>query len=127
VGAIKLVSPANKDRPAHRDGFTAKCQTCLQQGIGLMIVDVVTTLSGNLHNELMQRLELPIEPMQAELYAIAYRVAEVHERPHLEIWQESFTVWQSASNAAALSQRRALSADQFGGNLPLHLHSTTDS
>ncbi|QZZ20877.1 DUF4058 family protein [Leptothermofonsia sichuanensis E412] len=92
VGAIKLVSLANKDRPTHRDGFTAKCQTCLQQGIGLMIVDVVTTLSGNLHNELMQRLKLPIEPMQAELYAIAYRVAEVHERPHLEIWQESFTV-----------------------------------
>lgn len=57
-----------------------------------MIVEVVTALSGNLHNELMQWLELPIEPMQAELYAIAYRVAEVHERPHLEIWQESFTV-----------------------------------
>jgi hypothetical protein len=29
VGAIELVSPANKDRPAHRDAFTAKCQTYL--------------------------------------------------------------------------------------------------
>lgn len=92
VGAIELISPANKDRPSHRDAFTSKCQTYLQQGIGLIIVDVVTTLSANLHNELMQRLEMPIEPMQADLYAIAYRVAEADKISHLEIWQENFAV-----------------------------------
>ncbi len=92
VGAIELVSPANKDHPAHRDAFTAKCQTYLQQGIGLIIVDVVTPLTANLHNELMKRLDMPIDPMQADLYAIAYRVAETDETSHLEIWQESFTI-----------------------------------
>lgn len=92
VGAIELVSPANKDRPAHRDAFTSKCQTYLQQGIGLIVVDVVTTLSANLHNEMMKRLELSIEPMQADLYAIAYRVAEADDTPHLNIWQETFTI-----------------------------------
>ncbi|MBF2050602.1 DUF4058 family protein [Leptolyngbya sp. NK1-12] len=92
VGAIELISPANKDRPAHRDAFTSKCQTYLQQGIGLIIVDVVTTLSANLHNELMKRLEMPIEPMDADLYAIAYRVAETSESPHLDIWQEALRV-----------------------------------
>lgn len=40
----------------------------------------------------MQRLEMPIEPMQSELYAIAYRVAEANEIPHLDIWQEIFAV-----------------------------------
>jgi hypothetical protein len=30
VGAIELISPANKDRPTHRDAFTTKCQTYLQ-------------------------------------------------------------------------------------------------
>jgi hypothetical protein len=92
VGAIELVSPANKDRPAHRNAFTSKCQTYLQQGIGLIVVDVVTTLSSNLHNELMHRLELPMEPMEAHLYAIAYRVAGVDEMSRLNIWQESFVV-----------------------------------
>lgn len=92
MGAIGLVSPANKDRPAHRDAFTSKCQTFLQQGIGLIVVDVVTTLSANLHNELMKRLELPIAPMQADLYAVAYRVGETKETPHLDVWQESFAV-----------------------------------
>lgn len=92
VGAIELVSPANKDRPVHRDAFTSKCQTYLQQGIGLIVIDVVTTLSANLHNELMKRLEMSVAPMQAELYAIAYRVAEADETPYLDIWQESFTI-----------------------------------
>ncbi len=92
IGAIELVSPANKDRPAHQDAFTSKCQTYLQQGIGLIVVDVVTTLAANLHNELMKRLELPIEPMQADLYAVAYRVGEAKETPRLDVWQEAFTV-----------------------------------
>src|SRR5262245_9728908 len=42
AGAIELVSPANKDRPAHRDAFVTKCAVYLQQGIGLILVDVVT-------------------------------------------------------------------------------------
>jgi Protein of unknown function (DUF4058) len=92
VGAIELVSPANKDRPSQRDAFASKCQTYLQQGIGLVIVDVVTTLSANLHNELMSRLNLPIQPLSAELYAIAYRIAEANQTSHLELWQEKLTV-----------------------------------
>ncbi|MEH1816378.1 MAG: DUF4058 family protein [Nostoc sp.] len=92
VGAIELINPANKDRPTHRDAFTSKCQTYLQQGIGLMMVDVVTNLSANLHNELMKRLDSQIEPMDAELYAVAYRIAETNGTPHLDFWQEAFTV-----------------------------------
>jgi hypothetical protein len=92
VGAIELVSPANKDRPTHCDAFAAKCQTYLQQGIGLIVVDVVTSLSANLHNALMQRLDSPLKPLEAELYAIAYRPAQTDGIPHLDLWQEPLAV-----------------------------------
>ena len=35
AGAIELVSPANKDRPDHREAFVTKCAAYLQQGLGL--------------------------------------------------------------------------------------------
>ena len=92
VGAIALISPANKDRPAHRQAFVAKCQTYLQQEIGLIIVDLVTTLSANLHNELMSCLELPIAPLASELYAIAYRINETNGQSVIDLWQESLQV-----------------------------------
>src|SRR5207302_1005280 len=53
VGAIELVSPGNKDRPETRAAFVAKCASYLSQGIGLIVVDVVTTRQANLHNELI--------------------------------------------------------------------------
>ncbi|WP_179228679.1 hypothetical protein [Leptolyngbya ohadii] len=89
-----LISPANRDRPSQRSAFTAKCQTYLQQGIGVIVVDVVTTLSANLHNELMQRLDLETSPLNAELYAIAYRIAEIDQMPHLNLWQETLAIGQ---------------------------------
>lgn len=92
VGAIELVSPANKDRPSQRDAFTSKCQTYLQQGIGLIIVDVVTILSANLHHELMNRLNLQTEPLNADLYAVAYRIAETDKTAHLDLWQENLAI-----------------------------------
>src|SRR5438445_68586 len=42
VGAVELVSPANKDRPGHRQAFAGKCAGYLRQGVGLVVVDVVT-------------------------------------------------------------------------------------
>ena len=99
VGAIELVSPANKDRSASKDAFVSKCETYLNQGVGLVIVDVVTTLNTNLHHELMQRIGMEPE-IPSPLYAIAYR-AVVHASESqgqqdgnsvLEIWQEDLCV-----------------------------------
>src|SRR5262249_23324677 len=39
AGAVELVSPANKDRPANREAFISKCATYLNAGVGLVIVD----------------------------------------------------------------------------------------
>ncbi len=88
MGAIELVSPANKDRLANRSAFVAKCETYLQQGVGLVVVDVVTGRKANLHDELLQRLKVKALPTNGELYAAAYRVVEKLGEPVLDIWQE---------------------------------------
>jgi len=72
MAAIELVSPANKDRAANRKAFVSKCETYLQQGIGLVIVDVVTDRKANLHDELLSRLSASKSfRMNVELYATA--------------------------------------------------------
>jgi hypothetical protein len=87
AGAIELVSPANKDRPEHRDAFVSKCAAYVQQSIGLVIVDVVTTRRANLHRSLLARLgEHGTESLDAPLYAAAYRLVERAEQPNLDIW-----------------------------------------
>ena len=43
VGAIELVSPGNKDRAEAHRAFAAKCASYLHEGIGLVIIDVVTS------------------------------------------------------------------------------------
>src|SRR5207245_7893299 len=53
VAAIELVSPGNKDRESKRRLFAAKCATYLSRGIGLIVVDIVTSRKGNLHNDLL--------------------------------------------------------------------------
>src|SRR5207302_4329360 len=57
-GAIELVSPRNKDREGSRRTFAAKCAGHLQHGIGVVIVDVVTARSANLHEEIFDVLEV---------------------------------------------------------------------
>ena len=46
VGAIELVSPSNKARPAARRAFAMKCLNYLNAGIGLIIVDVGNGMKG---------------------------------------------------------------------------------
>jgi hypothetical protein len=87
AGAVELVSPANKDRPAHRDAFVSKCAAYLQQGVGLVLVDVVTERKANLHEELLTRLLVPrSEEPEAELYAAAYRPTGRDGQARLDFW-----------------------------------------
>ncbi len=94
VGAIELVSPANKDRPAHRNAFISKCETYLQQGVGLVVVDVVTGRRANLHQALLARLAaVPgASGLDAHLYTVAYRPVQRDGAPRLDIWQETLAV-----------------------------------
>lgn len=95
VAAVELVSPANKDRAAHRHMFAVKCGSYLQGGIGLVIVDVVTDRAGNLHHGLLDLLGLSLAtPGQEddELYAAAYRTVTAGEQLRLETWAEALAV-----------------------------------
>ncbi|WP_089936929.1 DUF4058 family protein [Candidatus Entotheonella palauensis] len=93
VGAVELISPANKDRPSHCDAFVAKCETYLQQGAGLVIVDVVTARQANLHDALLARLAA-VAPSGSEagLYAVSYRTIKRDGQSRLDIWQETFAI-----------------------------------
>ena len=94
--AIELVSPANKDRPAHRDAFLTECQAYLQRGLGLVIVDVVTERLANLHRTLVERLDAQAtSSLDADLYTAAYRPISRDGEPGLEVWEEALTIGQS--------------------------------
>ncbi len=91
VAAVELVSPSNKDRAAHRQMFTVKCASYLQQKISLVIVDVVTERSGNLHAELLRLLGIDsTTPAQGptDLYATAYRTVAGDDTLALQVWAE---------------------------------------
>jgi hypothetical protein len=90
--AIELVSPGNKDREGSRLTFAAKCAGYLKHGIGLVIVDVVTSRSANLHEMLFDLLEVksrrPAWTSSTGLYAVAYRAATYRKNPRVEVWPE---------------------------------------
>jgi hypothetical protein len=93
AGAVELVSPANKDRPAHRDAFVSKCAAYLQRGVGLAMVDVVTERDANLHDLLLERLAAAtVATLGVPLYATAYRPVERDGRSDLDIWHEILAV-----------------------------------
>ena len=92
AGAIELISPANKDRPEHREAFVSKCQTYLHSGAGLVMVDVVTDRKANLHDDLLARLNSPAAGTNAELYAAAYRPVKRDGQVFLDVWQQSLSV-----------------------------------
>jgi hypothetical protein len=90
VGAIELVSPSNKDRSSQRRAFATKCASYLDQGVSLVLVDIVTNRNANLHNEVIDLMKvgdvfrLPSEGF--DLYAVAYRPIKRHETEQIEIW-----------------------------------------
>jgi hypothetical protein len=89
VAAIELVSPGNKDLPETRRAFGAKCVSYLTRGIGLIVVDIVTNRSANLHNEvigLLGRAEPFLLPAAATTYAIAYRPSRQPSGDQIELW-----------------------------------------
>ena len=93
AGAIELVSEGNKDRPEAREAFVAKCETYLQRGVGVIILDAITTRSKNLHDHLMARVGPPdLDPWGERLYVTAYRPMGKNGSARLAIWQEALAL-----------------------------------
>jgi hypothetical protein len=94
VGAIELVSPSNKARPAARRAFAMKCLNYLNSGIGLIVVDVVTERRANLHDEMAQLIvgNAPRFPGTPSIYAAAYRPFRRGDEDKVSVWPVSLTV-----------------------------------
>src|SRR6266540_37530 len=95
VGAVELISPANKDRRVHREAFVAKCRSYLQDGVGLVLVDIVSDRQANLHEDLLAAVGSSPQSAgraPAILYAWAYRSVERGNQGELEIWFETLAL-----------------------------------
>jgi len=89
VAAIEIVSPANKDRPEHRNVFVAKSAALLQKGVAVSIVDLVTVRHFNLYLELLALIghdDPTLGDPRPDLYAASCRWTRSGERTILEAW-----------------------------------------
>lgn len=93
AGAIELISPSNKDRPASRESFVAKCERYLQTEMGLIVVDIVTARTADLHHALLERLDAEYAAAdEPGLYACSYHPRLSGERLQLKLWRVPLTL-----------------------------------
>lgn len=98
AAVVELVSPGNQDRPETRRAFAAKCAAYLERGIGVVIVDIVTSHHFNMHNELVQLLQLDRKfamPESAHLSTVAYRPARRLNKNEIDVWPATLGVGQN--------------------------------
>lgn len=124
VAAIELVSPRNKDRPAARRHFAAKCAAYLQAGVSVVVIDVVTGRRENLYAVLLDQLAMPQDDNgHADLYAVACRTVPPDEPARLETWVEplaldsmlpTLPLWLEADLAVPLNLERSYEATFIG-------------
>jgi hypothetical protein len=80
VASIEIVSPSNKDRPASRAVFAAKCVSLLRQNVSVAIVDVVSTRQLNLYSDLLDLIGISDPTMgdgPPRLYAVETRWKQI--------------------------------------------------
>jgi hypothetical protein len=97
VGVIELVSPSNKHDEAERRSFAGKCAAYLKRGVGLIVVDVVTSRKVNLHRDLLDLLDQSASYTlgEAHQYATAYRPCQRGEHGQLDIWAQALELGQT--------------------------------
>jgi len=95
VGAIEIVSPANKDRPEHRRAFASKCAGLLRERVCVVIIDLVTTRTQNLYAELLEMIgqsDPAFTPEPPLLYATACRLTKRDNEWLLEAWAHTLDI-----------------------------------
>jgi hypothetical protein len=91
VAAVEIVSPANKDRPDHRRAFVGKCAGLLGERVSVVIIDVVTTRTSNLYEDLLDLLgqsDPSLSPEPPPLYTTACRMTKRQNEWVLETWTQ---------------------------------------
>ncbi len=91
VAAIEIISPANKDRPVHRNNFVSKCAALLKQGVCVVLVDIVTIRNNNLYLQLLDHFELTDAEMSENdegVYAACCRTRRMETKTVFDIWRK---------------------------------------
>jgi len=95
VAVVELVSPRNKDRVEARQGFAGKVVAYLQRGVGVVVVDIVTSRQSNPHNDVVALLQLDeaftVRP-EPTLAALAYRPTKQGDQDQIETWAVALRV-----------------------------------
>lgn len=97
VAAVEIVSPANKDRPEHRNVFVGKCAALLQKGVAVSIVDLVTTRHFNLYGELLTLIghaDPTFGERPPDLYAASCRWIMRGKQTRLQTWSHALALGQ---------------------------------
>jgi len=97
VASIQIVSPSNKDRPAHRSTFATKCAGMLANDVSVVILDFVTERESNLYADLLGVVsatdpKLPAPPQG--IYAVACRRRRIKRKRKLETWYHPLVIGQ---------------------------------
>jgi hypothetical protein len=95
AAVVELLSPRNKDRDEARRAFAAKAVAYLRLGAGLIVLDVVTSRSGNAHDDIVGVLNLGEEfrlTTPTGLSAVAYQPAHEASRRPVSVWFEPLAV-----------------------------------
>ena len=96
VAAVELVSPRNKDRPDARDSSTSRFVSYLNDGVNLLLIDVLPRPSGF---SFADRIAEAMDVEQAATptpFAASYRVGEPAAQggKYLAIWNRPMAVGQ---------------------------------
>jgi len=96
VATIEIVSPANKDRPEHRNAFVGKCAALLQKGVAVSIVDLMTVRHYNLYAEVLAFLghtDPTLSDPPPHIYAASCRFVK-KKKTMFEAWSRILTLGQ---------------------------------
>lgn len=98
IGVIELVSPANKKETSERNRFAGKCLSYLDKGMGLVVLDIVTERSWNLHNVMVQLAEYDdkfLMPDDPSIYVTSYRPVSRNQKNMIDLWMWHLAVGSS--------------------------------
>ena len=94
VAAIEIVSPGNKDRPEAVRSFVEKVIFLLQDGVHVMVIDVISLPQQPIRRPILERLGLATAESDSGLWLSSYcAIPEDSPHPH-------FTIKEWASLAA---------------------------
>ena len=97
AAAIELVSPANKDRDSKKRAFATKCAAYLAKGVSVVVIDIVTNRTANLHAELVSHGGLPASfawESASGLSVLSYRTVRTNDRVRMDVWPSVMTLGQ---------------------------------